>query len=71
MIVSKNQLVQLNPSIRAFLSRNNPEIQHTPKIAKVVELTYLDEPEGFRGVRLDKELGGSYWWLESDLEKAD
>lgn len=40
------------------------------EVATVLSLTYLDQPEGERGVQLDRELGGSKWWLESALEEA-
>ncbi len=53
MIASKGQLVRL--------------IGGTDT-AKVSSIIYSDQPEGDRGVRLDKPLDGSVWAMESDLE---
>ncbi len=47
----------------------NAKLDYTGR-AKVISLVYLDQPEGSRGVQLDRELGGSKWWLESQLEAA-
>ena len=63
MICYKGQLVQLG--IEAVILA--PEGK-TYGPAKVISLVYLDQPEGQRGVQLDREIGGSRWWLESDVE---
>ncbi len=65
MIASRNQLVTLtNAALDAtrldYIGR-----------AKVISLVYLDQPEGERGVQLDRELGGSRWWMEQSLQPAE
>lgn len=39
--------------------------------ARVLSLVYTEQPEGERGVQLDRSLGESRWWAESDLEAAE
>lgn len=68
MIASKNQLVRLisRMGTRSMTSiRDGREDNHT---ARVSCLVYLDQPEGERGVQVNRDLGGSRWWNESDLE---
>jgi hypothetical protein len=57
MICSKNQLVY-------------HRIDSLRRPAKVVEIVYADKPPGERGVKLDREIGGSRWHMESDLKPA-
>ncbi len=71
MICSKGQLVCLvsrkgTRSISAI--HDGREDNHT---ARVRCLVYLDQPEGQRGVGLERDLGGSCWWNENDLELAE
>lgn len=56
MIAIKGQLVKL-------LTGNDS--------AKVLSIVYQDQPEGGRGVQLDREIGGSRWWLENQLIQAE
>ncbi len=57
MICSKGDLVYL-------------PLDSLRRTAKVVEIVYTDQPPGKRGVKLDRELGGSRWWIESQLKAA-
>lgn len=72
MIATKGQLVRLTDARRlslplyAFLGESSHE-----GVAKVLSLVYLNQPEGQRGVQLDRNLGSSPWWLESDLESVE
>ncbi len=61
MIASKGQTVRLV---------TEPRVSATLPVAKVLSIVYAEQPEGSRGVQLDRELGGSKWWLESQLEAA-
>ncbi len=62
MIATKGQLVRLV---------TEPRVGPTAPTARVIEVVYTDQEPGERGVRLSVSLGGSTWWLESDLEAAD
>lgn len=68
MICSKGQLVRLTRDACSV----HVDVRKAPHdgTARVVSLVYLDQPEGTRGVQLDRPLGGSGWWLESYLEEA-
>ncbi len=57
MICHKGQLVYL-------------PIDSLRKPARVMEIVYMDQPPGERGVRLDRELHGSRWWMEDRLKAA-
>jgi len=68
MVANKGDIVRLVTRVgtRSMTAiRDGREDNHT---AKVMNLVYLDQPEGQRGVRLDRDLGGSNWWCESDIE---
>ncbi len=65
MISHKGQLVTFT---NATLDASG--LDHVGR-AKVVSLVYLDQPEGERGVQLDRDLAGSRWWGEWQLEAAD
>ncbi len=70
MIASKGQLVRLvtRKGTRSMTAiHDGREDNHT---ARVRCLVYLDQPEGERGVGLERDLGGSSWWNEQDLEPA-
>ncbi len=70
MIATKTQLVRLIPGTitSSTAIRDGRENNRT---ARVSCLVYLDQPPGERGVQVDRDLGGSRWWNESDLEAAD
>lgn len=68
MIATKGQLVRLTAAARrkpAPYGRANDT-----RAAKVLCIVYPDQPEGQRGVQLDRPLGESNWQIESDLEEA-
>ncbi len=68
MIATKGQLVKLvsRKGTRSMTAiRDGREDNHT---ARVLSLVYLDQPEGERGVHLERDLGGCRWWCETDLE---
>ena len=65
MILKKGNFVRLTPQTREVIKNNNT------KKAKILNFTYLNRPEGSRGVQLDTELAGSKWWMEGDLELAE
>ncbi len=70
VIATKGQLVRLVSRVgtRSMTAiRDGRDDYHT---ARVVSLVYLDQPEGQRGVQLDRDLGGSRWWNEADLTEA-
>ncbi len=67
MTCSKGQSVQL--CIERFLL--SPPKSCPYETAKVLSIVYPHLPEGQRGVQLDREIGGSRWWLEGELEPAD
>ncbi len=62
MICSKGQLVRLT---RAAALRHS---MHNDDTSMVIAIVYPGQPEGERGVQLDKALDGFNWWLEKDLE---
>lgn len=68
MIAHKGQSVRLTAETNAIILGH---LRVDTGIAIVKSLAYLDQPEGERGVQLDRELGGSCWWLEGNLEAAD
>lgn len=65
MITHKTQLIRLTAETNAILGSRADR-----GTAKVLSLTYLHQPEGERGVQIDRELGGSCWWCEWHIEAA-
>lgn len=71
MIAKKGDKVKLVSRVgtRSMAAiHDGPDDFHT---ATVITLVYLDQPEGQRGVRLDRDLGGTNWWNEEDLMLAN
>ncbi len=64
MIATKGQLVTLTNA-----AMDATGLDYAGR-AKIVSLVYLDQPEGERGVQLDRELAGSRWWMEQSLQAA-
>ncbi len=70
MIATRGQLVRLTPTARAMVAHlTRPGYDNDA--ARVLSLVYTEQPEGERGVQLDRSLGESRWWAESDLEPAE
>lgn len=64
MICSKGQLVRLTAEANVILGTRADR-----GTARVKSLTYVEQAlGGERGVRLDRDLAGSCWWREYDLE---
>ena len=73
MICSKGQLVRLTAAalhrVQHTAVKRDSAHEHT-HVAVVLSFVYLDQPEGERGVQLDRDLSGSKWWPEDCLEAA-
>ncbi len=71
MIATKGQLVRLVSRVGTRSMTAIRDGREDNLTARVSSLVYLDQPEGQRGVQVDRDLGGSRWWNESQLEAAE